>query len=329
MAAHPFGPIENQLIVGYYKRGFSPAKVKPILKCWKHVQVFDHSDPEHYLLKPVFYGWSPANGNSSSHDFRVKFGLQAPSEDKLLSRGLGYRITFTMPEQEIRTEDPTSWPRGVCEILDFTGSQTIDHFPLNLDKIFQNPDKFNQGMVKHLSNYRVLGFEKSLFFTKVVENETDEYLFPVYSPPGSSIDERHLAAAERHRPVLGAYIQMVPGSIWESINACTNNLCLWLNFLQRQPRNVSAHQKQRIRLHLESAASDVKHLCSAVQHSGSRSEAPQPIQTVLPRLVNDLESDIRKWLDDEGPFPKELPINAIKDFCELCNLEIRQEMSPF
>ena len=235
---------------------------------------------QNLLHEPVFYGWSPANGNSSSHDFRVILGgFKQLSIQDLLSRGLGYRITFTMPEQEIRTEDPTSWPQGDCEILDVTGESSQERIPFDLQNLFVgSPELLEEPIFEHLTNYRVLQVEHTLLHTKIVENETDEYLFPVYSPPGSSIDERHLAAAERHQPVLGDYHRMEPGAVKDCISSCRQHLSRAFAFFKANGSKLAGPEKKFIRTFVEAAVRDLKHLFAVMETAPKQLPVPTAVK---------------------------------------------------
>src|SRR3990167_5618318 len=98
MAAHPFGPIEKLLPVTYNKK-FSISKLKPHLTCLQDIRLPNKgTDPLYAMTYPYFHPrWSP-NSGLPAYDFGVNWSFEPETYGNLLSRGLGYRITFTMIE---------------------------------------------------------------------------------------------------------------------------------------------------------------------------------------------------------------------------------------
>ena len=127
MAAHPFGPIEKLLPVTYNKK-FSISKLKPHLTCLQDIRLPNKgTDPLYAMTYPYFHPrWSP-NSGVSGDDLGVSWSFHYKGEN-LLSRGLGYRITFTMPNKD---EHNPNIPEVKIEILDFFAVNTLRvvHFP--------------------------------------------------------------------------------------------------------------------------------------------------------------------------------------------------------
>ena len=253
MAAHPFGPIENQLIVGYRKPRFDPKRAKPVFK-FKDVLIPSvQVDPLNYLLQPVFYGWSPANGNSSSHDFRVTYGYKGLPWEELLSRGLGYRITFTMPEQEISTRAPTSWPLVNLEVMDIWGREVKHSVVFNeTDWSRLDREACLVPWMEQLKQYKTLEIRTSLDRLRLVANHTIEYSFPTYSPPESPIpvlESSLKSVAARFPFLLGLNKQSEQRPRAKNGYLILKMLLLHLKsalrYIQTEPRDrIIGHQKQ-------------------------------------------------------------------------------------
>src|SRR3990167_2357574 len=102
MAAHPFGPIETFLLRGSIKLGFDPRKVRPIFHDIKKVKQVDVVNISKWAFFPPnlpnYELERTAIVNSS--DYEGGF-IESLHDLDLLSRGLGYRITFTMPADRV------------------------------------------------------------------------------------------------------------------------------------------------------------------------------------------------------------------------------------
>src|SRR3990167_9786454 len=128
MAAHPFGPIEKFLITAYKKRGFDPRKVRPQFTdtvCWKY---------HNLTLNPLWAFFLPGHFEFRPNATYSRPGYEVSSVPSLvcldlLSRGLGYRITFTMPaDKEFNIQDPDTWPQIDIDVLDYLGEHILAHF---------------------------------------------------------------------------------------------------------------------------------------------------------------------------------------------------------
>src|SRR3990167_1515721 len=122
MAAHTFGPIEKSLTVAYYKKGYQLSSTRPKLGNTICSKVPRPSENPIWAFSetPRVCVEGPSIANSSS--FRVNLVPCFPDLD-LLSRGLGYRITFTMPaDKEFNIQDPDTWPQGEILVTDMFGS---------------------------------------------------------------------------------------------------------------------------------------------------------------------------------------------------------------
>src|SRR3990167_1577904 len=97
MAAHPFGPIETFLLRGYKKIRFDPQRVRITIKPKRLKSVRFQNIPYWFLhmsTKATFELERTAIVNSSDSTCETTNQI---SKLDLLRRGLGYRITFTMP----------------------------------------------------------------------------------------------------------------------------------------------------------------------------------------------------------------------------------------
>src|SRR3990167_2086379 len=111
MAAHPFGPIEKSLIVGYYSR----QKQTSFDLRWIR---FKFTNSKNHMVSNQEKAWilgfleprfvEESSGRSGDRDFRVTYDFKMTETADLLSRGLGYRITFTMPEESIQLQEKIS-----------------------------------------------------------------------------------------------------------------------------------------------------------------------------------------------------------------------------
>src|SRR3990167_9510480 len=104
MAAHPFRPIEKSLILAYYKNSrikIEPRQVRIRFVGFQNVpKAPETTNPLSLLLeyKPHY------RCSNNSKQFRVTPEYKLPPQVNLLSRGLGYRITFKM-ETMTKTKD--------------------------------------------------------------------------------------------------------------------------------------------------------------------------------------------------------------------------------
>src|SRR3990167_10815785 len=97
MAAHPFGPIETFLLRSPTKMGFDPKRVRPVFE-EQRVKIFDINTPPYWLFhnfdNDTYELERTAIVNSSDYGYLHREDDSHNMD--LLSRGLGYRITFTM-----------------------------------------------------------------------------------------------------------------------------------------------------------------------------------------------------------------------------------------
>src|SRR3990167_838383 len=129
MAAHPFGPIENLLFRAYKQPGCDPRCAKPVFDSQIKLEVpcisVDCLPNWAFMrMRSLTYELErTAIVNSSDYDFDPKHEI--PYMD-LLSRGLGYRITFTMPaDREFQIHDQSTWPGLELTILDMFGENVL------------------------------------------------------------------------------------------------------------------------------------------------------------------------------------------------------------
>ena len=139
MAAHPFGPIEKFLITSCKPLKNDPRDAKLVFgdkQCFECPSVEDNlfwgfCQPR-LVLEPT------ANVNSS--EYTVQTALKVTEEEACggmysLSRGLGYRITFTMPADRALTLDTIKpWPVMKIEILDLFGEKILANFKNDPEK---------------------------------------------------------------------------------------------------------------------------------------------------------------------------------------------------
>src|SRR3990167_6695347 len=144
MAAHPFGPIENFLFrTAKNLKSNEPERAKMVFISRKpargpqtqeiRTDLRDHpkllgriiQDPSFQLnVTPNRNLERTAIVNSSDKD--DEFLDLIHSEMDLLSRGLGYRITFTMPaDKPFNKHDRTTWPEVELAILDILGLNVL------------------------------------------------------------------------------------------------------------------------------------------------------------------------------------------------------------
>src|SRR3990167_3637538 len=121
MAAHPFGPIETFLLRGFNKKQLELDRVDPKFMFSRKVEIpTTNTHPLFAFYKEVTHGVQRTAIVNSS-DYEVKFGAQWPNTD-LLSRGLGYRITFTMPaDKEFNIQDADTYPSVEITVTDALG----------------------------------------------------------------------------------------------------------------------------------------------------------------------------------------------------------------
>src|SRR3990167_3755420 len=99
MAAHPFGPIEKFLITAYKKRRSCLHSAQP---CFEYVSTVSVPNPTTNAVwafsEPRMITQPTLVSGESGYETNV-----APVfvDLDLLSRGLGYRITFTMPADQV------------------------------------------------------------------------------------------------------------------------------------------------------------------------------------------------------------------------------------
>ena len=125
MAAHPFGPIENQLIRGYTKRDVSLAQMKPRFgrPSSTNIPGVETHAVWGFSSVPKLKIAEPAINKNSSYEFDVSI---CNFDLNLLSRGLGYRITFTMPaDKEFNIEQPDTYPQVEFCFLDMFGDNVL------------------------------------------------------------------------------------------------------------------------------------------------------------------------------------------------------------
>src|SRR3990167_7997318 len=176
MAAHPFGPIEKFLVVAHKSPGFDPRKVK--IGYWQEklvkfpdpvtdpVWAFAATDAERFWVEPTAI--------INSRDYEVRFAGLSSGQD-LLSRGLGYRITFTMPaDREFDVSLPTTWPQIEIKFLDCFGTKILG----TLDKITKQNHLLNVGnflrnearLVEYLLGFQTVEIESTFLGLKITEN---------------------------------------------------------------------------------------------------------------------------------------------------------------
>src|SRR3990167_4550240 len=132
MAAHPFGPIEKSLIVAFKELRTDPTRAKIHFRFHKRVKVPNFTDNFIWALcEPIFALEPTANVNSS--DYEVNFvpdrfprQISYSLDTSLIRRGLGYRITFTMPaDKEFSLEVLNNSQNQKLEILDVFGRTVL------------------------------------------------------------------------------------------------------------------------------------------------------------------------------------------------------------
>src|SRR3990167_4671051 len=144
MAAHPFGPIEKFLITSCKPLKNDPRDAK---LTFGDKQCFECPSVEENLFwgfcQPRLVLEPTANVNSSKHTIQIalKKNQEEISEGMYsLSRGLGYRITFTMPADRAWILDTTKpWPVMGIEILNLFGDKVlakIQNEPLTIKETF-------------------------------------------------------------------------------------------------------------------------------------------------------------------------------------------------
>src|SRR3990167_9837896 len=112
MAAHPFGPIETFLLRGYNKMGFDPKRVRPVFE-EQRVKIFDINTPPYWLFQKFDIDTYELERTAivNCSDYDDSHSPDYTHNLDLLSRGLGYRITFTMPaDREFQIHDQSTWP---------------------------------------------------------------------------------------------------------------------------------------------------------------------------------------------------------------------------
>src|SRR3990167_967089 len=139
MAAHPFGPIEKFLITSCKPLKNDPRDAKLVFgdkQCFECPSVEDN----------IFWGFCQPRlvleptANVNSSEYTVQTALKVTEEEACggmysLSRGLGYRITFTMPADRALTLDTIKpWPVMKIEILDLFGEKILANFKNDPEK---------------------------------------------------------------------------------------------------------------------------------------------------------------------------------------------------
>src|SRR3990167_8537483 len=133
MAAHPFGPIEKFLITAFKDRdsnkNIAPTKLNPIFVTAKRVtSSIGPPNAVWALVTPKVELKPSLLQNCSDFDVRVLLGW---ADLDLLSRGLGYRITFTMPAviDPLAHGKPT--PAAIkISVLDYFGDKVLANLDL-------------------------------------------------------------------------------------------------------------------------------------------------------------------------------------------------------
>src|SRR3990167_8180679 len=171
MAAHPFGPIEKFLLGTYYKKDIAnqhPKWCKIGFNRIKSVTVpNERSDPTLALSGGDLFCWSPANGKRYVPDIRVTPGNRLCEQVDLLSRGLGYRITFTRPNVK-------SYHNGTLHLLDWFGERVLAEVCLNKQDW---SDQYYWQIVQYLSKYKQVSLEFTIEHTKIITDQKDELVF--------------------------------------------------------------------------------------------------------------------------------------------------------
>src|SRR3990167_7821749 len=185
MAAHPFGPIEKSLIVAYTRMRYHPTRVKPAFGRVHTTAVPDATDhPIHAFTKgPVLQLDLSANEKNCS-DYEI---CVAPIEPvgldcDLLSRGLGYRITFTMPaDKEFNIQDSSNdeWPQVEIAVTDLFGEKVLSAFEKELYQ--EKSEFFDPSLFSFINQSKTLVIELNCRHVKVVVNGSTLLTVPLSS----------------------------------------------------------------------------------------------------------------------------------------------------
>src|SRR3990167_2483729 len=182
MAAHPFGPIETFLLRSPKKMGFDPRRVRPIFE-EQRVKIFDINSPPYWLFQKLEISTyeleRTAIVNSSDFDFHKEDNYE---EMDLLSRGLGYRITFTMPaDREFQIHDQSTWPGVEFQLMDMFGDNIFRTVSIPQGHPMAEFQKLAPRLAQ-MNSKSSIEVEFTVEHFRVVVDKVHETLVPLYFP---------------------------------------------------------------------------------------------------------------------------------------------------
>src|SRR3990167_1911988 len=302
MAAHPFGPIEKSLIVGYYKKEaiLNIKNLKPVFGSGKTVAKLSQEKHLHSFLKPFYFGWSPANGNISTNRFRVScVNNYESSQVNLLSRGLGYRITFTMKDKRIAEEFRNTWPDVEIMLTDLFGKD-LEEVVFDADswhRVFKrDPDPL---LITYLNQFKKLQILLTLDSVNLIENGSIEAVFPTLDQEfGSPLSQVLQAAAAKHKKLLGGkFTEHISSFIGYKAFAETT-LGGFIRCFNRPNNSFNAAELSQLRMHLNHFLAHFTSFWEPIVKKFESSDKKQ----IFEKLKNDVET----WVRSENLFSPSL-----------------------
>ena len=153
MAAHPFGPIEKSLIVGYYKRksesfpdsvSLRPCVFREVsLQAETQSKLYSVFDKD-FQLK--FVPENPSHKKMSPDDCHINWKYSVGSHVDMSTKGLGYRIQF-------RGLNKPTFPEITVYVLDYLGRHTHEQVDIEAANLpFLLKDSFVKGILSHLKD---------------------------------------------------------------------------------------------------------------------------------------------------------------------------------
>src|SRR3990167_5030056 len=176
MAAHPFGPIESFLLRGFKNLANVSSVPKVEFHSTKRVLVPNFEDDPIWVYSTAQEFKLEKTAIVNSSDYEVRWIPRFDPKESL-SRGLGYRITFTMPaDKEFNIQTLVTWPQVEIDFLDTLGrpvannpKQYLANPKMQLSKSWWENKK---SLLKLVSKFKSLMVEQTLFQLKVVENKS-------------------------------------------------------------------------------------------------------------------------------------------------------------
>src|SRR3990167_279143 len=315
MAAHPFGPLQASLLVGYYKRvrHFDPSLAKPeFVPLCERFLPNAKSDSLFALVNPRFDSTALANGNNFNKSVKVAVNFESGCQVNLLSRGLGYRITFTMAAP-LPTEPSTEFGLHVhVDILDFLGKETIttlewDPDPDVLEAVLDN---FQEDNVKELGKFNSLVIEVTGDKLKIVQNLKSEIIIDTVCPTRSQPTSAKSSALKGLNVLLGDMHAKGIQVNETTIPLIAQKVLGILNFMVMNPQNATKETKSTFKDYLIHGTSVITQLVSALK---TIDEEARGNFAKLDPHIDHLARDVRGWLEaDQQPFPAYLTLPYLR-----------------